>query len=143
MSQLSQQPQPAPITPEMDLGIVGELLHELGLPVFVATTVESLLVLAVVLSIFYIVSRAVLLPIAGWALARRGVDTHSKRLLLRLVKGVLIFFAVNIALVVAGYSVIFGPSAIWLSTALAFGFVFRRRLVSLLLRGLEYSEPHR
>lgn len=145
MNQASQlfQIEPTPIVPPDRLGLVGEFLVEFGIPESYATFLGPFLALILAFLILYGISRAVLRPIFDWMLTRRGVNDHSKRLLLRLSNGIVIFFSITIAFSFAGYGPVLDTPTVWIAALCAIGFVFRRRLADLLFRVMEYSEPNR
>lgn len=137
------QQEPTPIVPPDRLGPIGEALSELGLPF--AHVLGSLLTLLLAFLVLYTGSRTVLIPLFDRLFTRRGVADETKPLLLRLINGIIVFVSIVVASVIAGYGVVpvLGISTVWAAAMLAIGFVFRQRLVELLVRGLKYSEPNR
>jgi small conductance mechanosensitive channel len=109
------------------LAVVGPLAEELdavGVPY--AETIASALVFVGTFLLVYAIGRLVVLPIVGRMLDARGLDTHAKKPLKKLVSIVLTFLAIAVAFGTAGFgSFLQALTTIGAAATLAIGFALQ------------------
>ncbi|WP_254537564.1 mechanosensitive ion channel family protein [Halomarina litorea] len=103
-------PLPVPLQTPQDDGptvgtenVVGDLLQEFGAPADFANPVGQVLIFVVVFAALYALGRAVLKPLVGRLLDRRGLGEHAKTPLLKATGIVVVFVAVAVAFGTAGF----------------------------------------
>ena len=96
---------PVPVPLQADgLGPIGDRLEGIaGIDETLASTLEGAIIFLVTLAIVWIVGRAVVLPLARRAMARRELDVHAQKPLLMITKFVVAFLAIAIAFGAADY----------------------------------------
>jgi len=109
------------------LAVVGPLTEELdaaGVPY--AETIASALVFVGAFLLVYVLGRLVVLPIVGRMLDARGLDTHAKKPLKKLVSILVSFLAIAIAFGAAGFgSFLQALTTIGAAATLAIGFALQ------------------
>jgi small conductance mechanosensitive channel len=105
-------------------GPVADALREVGIPY--ADTLGSGVTFVGVFLLIYIVGRAVLQPLVGNVLDRRGLDTHAKKPLQKITGIAIVFVAVAVAFGAAGFGNFLGALAtIAAAATLAIGFAMQ------------------
>jgi len=82
---------------------VAELLADVGIPDQLAGPLGQAIVFVVAFVALYVVSRAVVVPLASRVMDSRDLDRHAKTPLLRLVRVVMLFVVVSVAFGLAGF----------------------------------------
>jgi small-conductance mechanosensitive channel len=79
------------------------LENAFGISAGLAATLGSLVAFVVAFVVVYLVGRAVVMPILGRVLDRRGIEAHAQKPLKRIVRVVVAFAGLTVALAAAGF----------------------------------------
>ena len=111
------------------IGPVGRTLRDLGLQPGVAKLLGAAISFVIALVVAYALGRAIIVPLFGRALDRRGLDFHEKKPIQRLLKILLFFVALAIAFRAARLSGFFTSiAAIAAAATLAIGLALQDTL---------------
>jgi len=108
-------------------GPVSEFLaNTFGLPVPTANTVGSAVTFVLALVVFYLLGRAVVLPLADRVFKSRGLEAHARKPLRKLTLFLVVFASIGIAFAAAGYgNILTALATIGAAATLAIGFAMQ------------------
>ena len=108
------------------VGILEEALTAVGVPAGIGESIAAAVVFAVVFGALWAVGRSVFVPFVSRVLRKRGVDTHARRPLIKLVRIFNVFAAIAVAFGVAGYgNFLTSLATIAAAATLALGFAMQ------------------
>ncbi|EMA46810.1 mechanosensitive ion channel family protein [Halococcus saccharolyticus] len=121
------------------IGPVGRMLREFGIPY--PKLLGAAISFVVALVVTYALGRAIVVPLFGRALDRRGLDTHEKKPIQRLLKILLFFVALAIAFRAARLSGFFTSlAAIAAAATLAIGLALQDTLSNFVAGAFIYAD---
>jgi small-conductance mechanosensitive channel len=124
-----------------EVGPLGRLLGDLGLPGSYAGPLGGVLTFLLVLVVLWGLVRLVVVPLADRALDARGLQRNARRPLLRLVRVVAFVVAVALAFTVAGYGDLLSSlTTIGAAATLAVGFALRDLLANFVAGVFIYTD---
>ncbi|EMA55611.1 mechanosensitive ion channel family protein [Halococcus salifodinae] len=121
------------------IGPVGQLLREFGIPY--PKLLGAAISFVVALFVTYALGRAIVVPLFGRALDRRGLDAHERKPIQRLLKILLFFVALAIAFKAARLSgFLTSITAIAAAGTLAIGFALQDTLANFVAGAFIYAD---
>lgn len=123
------------------IGPVGRTLRDFGLQPGVAKLLGAAISFVITLVVTYALGRAIIVPLFGRALDRRGLDSHEKKPIQRLLKILLFFVALAIAFRAARLSGFFTSiAAIAAAATLAIGLALQDTLANFVAGAFIYAD---
>ena len=123
------------------IGPIGRVLRDIGVQPGVAKLLGAAVSFVIALVVAYALGRAVVVPLFGRALGRRGLDAHEKKPMQRLLKILLFFVALAIAFRAARLTGFFTSiAAIAAAATLAVGLALQDTLANLVAGAFIYAD---